>query len=147
MMNRRARPVKYQSPRDYVAANFASRTMRWTGIIVLLFLVVPPRRPHVGLGQPRTSSAATPYHNVVASLDPMAGSHLFYIVANLALCLHLFHGGWSLFQSLGVNNPRFNQCAALVRRWASPASWSSATSRSRSPSSPASCRSEEEARR
>ena len=39
IINRRARPVKYQSPRDYVAANFASRTMRWTGIIVLLFLV------------------------------------------------------------------------------------------------------------
>ena len=38
-MNRKARPVKYQSPRDYVAANFATRTMRWTGIIVGLFLV------------------------------------------------------------------------------------------------------------
>ena len=38
IMNRRARPVKYQSKRDYVAADFAARTMRWTGIIVLLFL-------------------------------------------------------------------------------------------------------------
>ena len=38
VMNRRARPVKYQSKRDYVAADFAARTMRWTGIIVLLFL-------------------------------------------------------------------------------------------------------------
>ncbi len=32
-----------------------------------------------------------------------------YIVANLALGLHLFHGAWSLFQSLGLNNPRFNK--------------------------------------
>ena len=39
IINRRARPVQYQSKRDYVAANFASRTMRWTGIIVLLFLI------------------------------------------------------------------------------------------------------------
>src|SRR5215203_2671580 len=39
VMNRRARPVKYQSKRDYVVADFAARTMRWTGIIVLLFLV------------------------------------------------------------------------------------------------------------
>ena len=31
VMNHQARPVKYQSHRDYVAANFASRTMRWTG--------------------------------------------------------------------------------------------------------------------
>ena len=38
VMNRRARPTKYQSKRDYVAADFAARTMRWTGIIVLLFL-------------------------------------------------------------------------------------------------------------
>ena len=38
ILNRRARPVKYQSARDYQVANFASRTMRWTGIIVLLFL-------------------------------------------------------------------------------------------------------------
>ena len=38
IMNRRARPTKYQSKRDYVAADFAARTMRWTGIIVLLFL-------------------------------------------------------------------------------------------------------------
>ena len=39
VLNRKARPVKYQSPRDYQVANFASRTMRWTGIIVVLFLV------------------------------------------------------------------------------------------------------------
>ena len=37
-MNRRARPVGYQAPREYVAANFASRTMRWSGIIIALFL-------------------------------------------------------------------------------------------------------------
>ena len=38
-MNHRARPTKYASGRDYIAANFASRTMRWTGIIVILFVV------------------------------------------------------------------------------------------------------------
>ena len=38
-MNHKARPVKYQSPRDYAAANFASRSMRWTGIIVALFVI------------------------------------------------------------------------------------------------------------
>jgi hypothetical protein len=48
VMNRKARPVKYQSARDYQIANFASRTMRWTGIIVLLFIALAPRRLHVG---------------------------------------------------------------------------------------------------
>ena len=33
---------------------------------------------------------------------------ILYIVANLALAVHIFHGAWSLFQSLGINNPRFN---------------------------------------
>jgi succinate dehydrogenase / fumarate reductase cytochrome b subunit len=33
---------------------------------------------------------------------------VLYIVANLALGVHIFHGAWSMFQSLGVNNPRFN---------------------------------------
>ena len=34
---------------------------------------------------------------------------IIYIVGNIALGIHLFHGTWSLFQSLGWNNPRFNQ--------------------------------------
>ena len=38
-MNRGPAPMKYQSKRDYVAANFASRTMRYTGIIFALFLL------------------------------------------------------------------------------------------------------------
>ena len=38
ILNRKARPVKYQSARDYQVASFASRTMRWTGILVVLFL-------------------------------------------------------------------------------------------------------------
>src|SRR4029077_13126798 len=39
VVNRHARSVKYQGPRDYQVANFASRTMRWTGIIVALFVI------------------------------------------------------------------------------------------------------------
>jgi succinate dehydrogenase / fumarate reductase cytochrome b subunit len=47
------------------------------------------------------------YENVVASFErwPVA---IVYIVANVALGLHIFHGAWSMFQSLGLNNPRFN---------------------------------------
>jgi succinate dehydrogenase / fumarate reductase, cytochrome b subunit len=47
------------------------------------------------------------YANVVRSFErwPVA---LFYVVANLLLGLHLTHGAWSIFQSLGWNNPRFN---------------------------------------
>ncbi len=106
-MNHRARPTKYTTQRDYVAANFASRTMRWSGVIVLLFLAW-----HLADLTWGTANGdfvrGDPYNNLVASFErvPVA---LLYVVANLALGIHVFHGAWSLFQSLGMNNPRFNR--------------------------------------
>jgi succinate dehydrogenase / fumarate reductase, cytochrome b subunit len=107
VQNRRARPIKYQSPRDYVAANFASRTMRWTGIIVLAFLLFHLSDLTWGFANPDFVRGDA-YANVTASLErvPVA---IFYILANIALGIHLFHGGWSLFQSMGWSNPRFNE--------------------------------------
>ena len=68
VINRRARPVRYQSPRDYIAANFASRTMRWTGIIVLLFLFFHLADLTWGWFNPDFVRGAV-YHNVDASLS------------------------------------------------------------------------------
>ncbi|MEM9748451.1 MAG: succinate dehydrogenase cytochrome b subunit [Actinomycetota bacterium] len=105
-LNRKARSVKYQSERDYQVANFASRSMRWTGTIVLLYLIF-----HIAdLTWGATGadwSRGDVYFNIDESLSRwwVAG---IYIVANLALGVHLFHGTWSLFQSMGWNNPRFN---------------------------------------
>jgi len=107
LMNRRARPVKYQSSREYVTANFASRTMRWTGVIFLLFLFWHLADFTWGWFNPDFERGAV-YRNVDASLSriPVA---ILYIVANIALGIHLFHGFWSMFQSMGWNSPRFNQ--------------------------------------
>ncbi len=106
MLNRRARSVKYQSARDYQVANFASRSMRWTGVIVLAFLAWHLADLTWGWANPDFVRGAA-YHNIDASLSriPVA---ILYVVANVLLGIHLFHGTWSLFQSLGVNNPRFN---------------------------------------
>lgn len=106
VMNRRARPAGYQSRRDYVAANFAARTMRWTGVIIGLFVLYHLADLTWGFANPAFVRGDV-YHNVVASFRRWPVS-LFYILANLALGLHLYHGGWSLFQSLGVNNAKFN---------------------------------------
>lgn len=105
-MNRRSRPVRYKSHRDYIAANFASRTMRWTGIIILLFLLWHLADLTFGWANPDFVKKNV-YDNVVYSLErwPVA---LLYIVANVALAFHIFHGAWSMFQSLGINNPRWN---------------------------------------
>jgi succinate dehydrogenase / fumarate reductase cytochrome b subunit len=107
VMNRTARPIKYQSDRDYQIANFASRTMRWTGIIVLLFILWHLADLTWGWANPDFEHGMV-YRNLDASLSrvPVA---ILYIVANIALGIHLFHGTWSLFQSIGWNNPRFNQ--------------------------------------
>jgi succinate dehydrogenase / fumarate reductase cytochrome b subunit len=110
-LNRQARPVKYQSTRDYQVANFASRTMRWTGIIVLAFLVWHLLDLTFGVvnatGTDSTFVRGEVFNNIVRSLDRWPVS-VFYVVANILLGIHLFHGAWSIFQSLGWSNPRFN---------------------------------------
>src|SRR4051794_21393432 len=112
-MNRRARPDVYRSRRDYAAADFASRTMRWTGVIVLLFVAFHLLDMTWGTANP-DFIPGDPYHNVVESLQrwPVA---LVYIAANVALAFHLYHGAWSLFQSMGWSHPRWN---AWRRRFA-----------------------------
>ncbi len=110
-LNRHARAVKYQGPRDYQVAKFASRTMRWSGIIVLAYLVWHLLDFTFGtvnaVGTDGTFVRGEVYNNVVRSLDrPLVAA--FYVVANILLGIHLFHGSWSIFQSMGWNNPRFN---------------------------------------
>jgi succinate dehydrogenase / fumarate reductase, cytochrome b subunit len=107
IMNRRARTTRYQSPREYIAANFASRTMRWSGIIVFLFVAWHLADFTWGWVNPGFVRGSV-YRNVDASLSRLPVA-ILYIVANVALGIHLFHGTWSLFQSLGWNNPRFNR--------------------------------------
>jgi succinate dehydrogenase / fumarate reductase cytochrome b subunit len=106
-MNHRARPQKYQSPRDYAAANFASRTMRWTGVIVGLYLIFHLMDLTWGNANPSYVRGDT-YANVIHSFKrvPVA---IVYILANIALAIHIFHGAWSMFQSLGLNNPKWNR--------------------------------------
>jgi succinate dehydrogenase / fumarate reductase cytochrome b subunit len=105
-INQRSRPTKYQSPRHYIAANFASRSMRWTGTIIALFLVWHLADLTWGWVNPDFVRGDA-YDNVVASFDRLPVA-LLYIVANIALGIHLFHGTWSMFQSMGLNSPRYN---------------------------------------
>ena len=101
--------MKYQSARDYQAANFASRTMRWTGIICCCSCSGTSPTSRGAWVNPRLRSRGDVYRNVDASASAGSRSRSLYIVANIALGIHLFHGAWSLFQSMGWNNPRFNK--------------------------------------
>ncbi|HXO20304.1 MAG TPA: succinate dehydrogenase cytochrome b subunit [Thermoanaerobaculia bacterium] len=105
MLSRAARPAGY-ARREMVHASYASRTMRWGGVIILLFVVYHLLDLTFGKLNPSFREGDV-YHNVVASFRVWWVA-LFYVVAQLALGLHLYHGLWSLFQSLGWNHPRFN---------------------------------------
>jgi succinate dehydrogenase / fumarate reductase cytochrome b subunit len=116
IINRKARPTKYQSPRDYIAVSWAARTMRWTGVIITLFLVFHLADLTWGLDVANPDFVrGQVYENVAYSLErwPVA---VLYIVANLALGFHLYHGSWSIFQSLGSMSPRFNPRHNPIRR-------------------------------
>jgi succinate dehydrogenase / fumarate reductase cytochrome b subunit len=80
--------------------------MRYTGIIFTLFLAWHLADLTWGWANPGYVRGEV-YRNLHASLSrvPVA---ILYVAGNLALGIHLFHGAWSMFQSLGWNNPRFN---------------------------------------
>ncbi|MGQ0833014.1 MAG: succinate dehydrogenase cytochrome b subunit [Microthrixaceae bacterium] len=105
-MNHRANGPGYQQSRDWQAATAASRSMRWTGIVVGLFVLFHLADLTWGTVNPDFVRGDI-YRNLVATFSRPAVAAI-YIVANLALGLHLFHGAWSMFQSLGLNNPRWN---------------------------------------
>jgi succinate dehydrogenase / fumarate reductase cytochrome b subunit len=106
-MNQRARGDGYRQDRDWQAANVASTSMRWTGIVIGLFVVFHLADLTWGTVNPDYVRGDV-YRNFVATFSrpPVA---IIYLIANVALVVHLFHGAWSMFQSLGLNNPRWNK--------------------------------------
>lgn len=105
-----ARPTGYRVT-AYKEASLASRTMRWTGPILGAFVVFHILHFTTGTIHPGfTYVSGDVYHNLVAGLSvtPVA---IFYLVAMACLALHVFHGVWSLFQSLGVSQPRYDSFA------------------------------------
>jgi succinate dehydrogenase / fumarate reductase cytochrome b subunit len=119
--NWRARPKGYER-RDSIQATYASRTMIYGGVIVALYVLY--HLAHLTWGWRWAHQEYIPgevYHNVVAGFTVWWVSAI-YIVANLAVGLHLYHGLWSMFQSLGWqvrSNPhdwrrRFAQVFAVI---------------------------------
>jgi succinate dehydrogenase / fumarate reductase, cytochrome b subunit len=104
IMNAKARPIAYDD-RDFVKGTYAARTMRWGGVIILLFVIY--HLLHLTTGDAHHDFVpGDVYHNVVTGFQVWWVAAV-YILANLALGLHLFHGLWAMFSSLGMTNPRF----------------------------------------
>ena len=104
MQNRAARPVGYVQ-REPQVSNWAARTMRWGGVLLLVFIVLhimhftnPGWRP-AGI-----FDKADVYTNLVMSFR-IWWITLFYVAAMVALGLHLYHGAWSSVRSIGASQP------------------------------------------
>ena len=105
--SRAARPVDYVN-REPQVSTFASRTMRWGGAVLLLFVIVHILHFTTGTLKPAgVFGTADVYGNIVASFR-IWWVALFYVVSMIILGLHLFHGAWSSVRSLGVRQPSGN---------------------------------------
>ena len=110
LQNRAARPVSYYKKAD-VPSSYAARTMIWSGIIIAAFVVFHilqlttgsiPGLPAQELGPNQPDARANVIHGFQ---NPWVSG--FYILALVLLCTHLYHGIWSLFQSLGISHPKY----------------------------------------
>ena len=98
-----ARPVSYVKKRS-AGSDYASRTMYWSGPIIAAFVIYHLMQFTFGVG-------GTPYHATDAYGNVIQGFRvpvvsLFYIIAMGLLCMHLSHGLWSMFQTLGFYHPK-----------------------------------------
>ena len=102
--SRAARPLGYVK-HEAQAATVASRTMRWGGALLLVFIVLHILHFTTGTLRPAgVFSHEDVYANVVSSFR-IWWVALFYIVSMIALGFHLFHGAWSSMRSIGVSPP------------------------------------------
>jgi succinate dehydrogenase / fumarate reductase cytochrome b subunit len=107
-LKRAARPIGYVR-KDDVPAAYAARTMMWSGPIIAAFVVFHVLHLTVGTVLPLEELGPNQPNvraNLIGGFQHPAVA-IFYVVAMLLLCLHLYHGLWSMLQSVGLSHPRF----------------------------------------
>ncbi len=112
--NQKARPQDYHAMENAGGRTLGSRTMPYTGAFIFLFIIVHLKDFHF-------IDQGAPISEVVRESLEQPVMAAFYIFSLVALTLHVSHGFWSVFQSLGLNHPRYNRllqngaiCLALV---------------------------------
>jgi succinate dehydrogenase / fumarate reductase cytochrome b subunit len=108
-MSARRQPYRVSVHRE---SSYASRSMRLTGPLLLGFIIYHLLHLTTGTVHPSFKEGDV-YHNVVAGLSvvPVA---LVYLVAMACLGVHLWHGVWSLFQTLGASQARHGSVGRRV---------------------------------
>src|SRR5579862_368150 len=116
LRNKKARPVGY-SRREAINSSYAARTMYWSGPIVLAFVIFHLLHLTAGMIAPGAAFIeGDVYHNVVSGFQVWWVS-VWYIVAVSLLGLHLRHGLWSMFQSLGIHQPQHTARLKAAAIW------------------------------
>ena len=104
LLQRAARPINYVKKTN-LNSTYASRTMLWSGPIIAAFIIFHILHFTFGTVHPGGPfDEHNVYNNVVTGFQVWPVS-LFYIIAMIMLCYHLYHGLWSMFQSLGFSHP------------------------------------------
>ncbi len=105
MQSRTARGGKY-TKEESLHFSYASRTMRWGGVIIAVFVIY--HLLHFTTGQAHPDFiAGSAYRNVVIGFqNPLVAG--FYILALAMVTFHVYHGLWSAFQTVGANHPKYN---------------------------------------
>jgi succinate dehydrogenase / fumarate reductase cytochrome b subunit len=97
-----ARSQRYVMKKN-VASSLSSRTMRWGGLTILLFIIWHLINFTVGKVNVAGGETNDPYNLLVDTFDTWWMT-VIYLVAMLALGMHLHHGTWSAAQTLGLTN-------------------------------------------
>ncbi len=117
MIKKEARPIGYRK-RANVQASYASRTMMWSGPIIFAFVIFHLLHLTTGTVHPNFVELDA-YDNLVNGFRviPVA---IAYIVAMVLVGMHLSHGIWSMFQSVGFSHPRYTP---MIKTFAAVFSW------------------------
>lgn len=101
---RAARPDAYRRKGER-HPNLPARTMLLSGVVLAAFIVFHLLHLTVGVIDPNFKELK-PYDNMISGFQQPVVA-LFYVVSVVLLGSHLFHGAWSMFQSLGISHPRY----------------------------------------
>jgi succinate dehydrogenase / fumarate reductase, cytochrome b subunit len=115
LLQRDARPIQYVKKAN-LHSTYASRTMLWSGPVILAFVIFHLLHFTFGTVHPGGPfDEHNVYNNVVTGFQVWSVS-LFYIIAMIMLCYHLYHGLWSMFQSLGFSHPVYTPWLQLLAK-------------------------------
>jgi succinate dehydrogenase / fumarate reductase, cytochrome b subunit len=115
LLKQEARPVGYVK-KEAIASSLASRSMIWSGAMIAAFIIYHLLDLTTGLANTAQYQDLHAYENLVYSFRRIPVS-VFYILAVSLLGMHLYHGIWSMFQTMGFSHPRYTPMLKRAAAW------------------------------